>query len=144
MNASGVAMNESVPHRSANRRRGNRKLRLLRDSATIGLSHVAGWMENDRAIIFGLKLTDKPNPNYDLYRYVFETRHLRRLTRDARNEKFPDWIEGSLSVSPHGKLPTRVGRYKGNGDGRLAILTFEIVGDFPAKQGITYTGGVHR
>ena len=56
---------------------GKRKLRRLRrDSATttIGLSQAQSWMENDRAIIFGMKLTDRPNPKYDLYRYVFETR----------------------------------------------------------------------
>ena len=75
----------------------------------------AGWMENDRAIIFSMKVKDKPNPNYDLYRYVFETWHLRRLTRDASNEKQPDWIEGSLSVSPHGKLPTLWGDIKATG-----------------------------
>ena len=72
----------------------------------------ADWMENDRALIFSLKETDKPNASKDLYRYVFETRHLRRLTRDARDVKFPDWIEGSLSVSPHGKLPTQWGDIK--------------------------------
>ena len=72
----------------------------------------ADWMENDRAIIFSLKETDKPNANNDLYRYVFETRSLRRLTRDARDERQPDWIEGSLSVSPHGKLPTLWGDIK--------------------------------
>ena len=79
------------------------------------LTSIGGWMENDRAIIFGLKLTDTPNPNYNLYRYVFQTRSLRRLTRDARDEKQPDWIEGSLSVSPHGKLPTQWGDIKATG-----------------------------
>ena len=72
----------------------------------------ADWMDNDRAIIFSLRETDKLNASNDLYRYVFETRHLRRLTRDARDVKFPDWIEGSLSVSPHGKLPTQWGDIK--------------------------------
>ena len=72
----------------------------------------ADWMENDRALIFSLKETDKPNASKDLYRYVFETQRLRRLTRDARDVKFPDWIEGSLSVSPHGKLPTLWGDIK--------------------------------
>ena len=79
----------------------------------------AGWMENDRAIIFSMMLTDKPNANYDLYRYVFQTRSLRRLTRDARDEKQPDWIEGSLSVSPHGKLPTQWGDIKATGRAHL-------------------------
>ena len=83
------------------------------------LTSIGGWMENDRAIIFGLKLTDTPNPNYNLYRYVFQTRSLRRLTRDARNVKFPDWIEGSLSVSPHGKLPTLWGDIKATGRAHL-------------------------
>ena len=81
----------------------------------------AGWMENDRAILFSMMLTDKPNPNYDLYRYVFQTRSLRRLTRarDARDEKQPDWIEGSLSVSPQGKLPTLWGDIKATGRAHL-------------------------
>ena len=78
-----------------------------------------GWMENDRALIFSMMLTDKPNPNYDLYRYVFQTRSLRRLTRDARDEKQPDWIAGSLSVSPHGKLPTQWGDIKATGRAHL-------------------------
>jgi Tol biopolymer transport system component len=83
------------------------------------LTSIGGWMENDRAIIFGLKLTDTPNPNYNLYRYVFQTRSLRRLTRDARDEKQPDWIEGSLSVSPQGKLPTQWGDIKATGRAHL-------------------------
>ena len=70
------------------------------------------WMDNDHAILFGLKLKDAPNANYDLYRYVFASRRLRRLTRDARAEILPDWIEGSLSVSPHRKLPTQWGDIK--------------------------------
>ena len=67
----------------------------------------ASWMENDRAILFSLKLMDKLTPNYDLYRYTFDTRGLRRLTRDSSDEKWPDWTEGALSVSPHGKLTTQ-------------------------------------
>ncbi len=72
----------------------------------------ASWMENDRAILFSLKLMDKPDPNYNLYRYELQTRSLRRLTRDASDEGWPDWIEGALSVSPHGKLPTQWGKRK--------------------------------
>ena len=72
----------------------------------------AGWMENDRAILFSLKIWGKSKANYDLYRYEFRTRKLRRLTRDAQDEKFPDWIEGALSVSPQGKLPTQWGEKK--------------------------------
>ena len=70
---------------------------------------VAGacWLENDRAIVFSLKLMDKPAPNYDLYRYTFYTRGLRRLPSVPSDEEWPDWSEGSLSVSPHGKLATQ-------------------------------------
>ena len=64
-------------------------------------------MENDRAVLFSLMLKDKANPNYNLYRYTFETRGLKRLTRDSSDEKWPDWTEGALSVSPHGKLATQ-------------------------------------
>ena len=70
------------------------------------------WMENDRAILCGLKLLGKPTSNYDLYRYEFNTRSLRRLTRNALDEKHPDWIEGALPVSPQDKLPTRWGEKK--------------------------------
>ncbi len=72
----------------------------------------ASWMEKDRAILFSLMLTDKPTPNYNLYRYGLETRSLRRLTRETSDEKWPDWTEGSLSVSPHGKLTTLWGEIK--------------------------------
>ena len=72
----------------------------------------ASWMEQDRAILFSLKLLDKPSPNYNLYRYGLETHGLRRLTREASDEKWPDWHEGTLSVSPHGKLTTLWGEIK--------------------------------
>ncbi len=72
----------------------------------------ASWMENDRAILFSLKVMDKLTPNYDLYRYTFDTRGLRRLTRDSSDEKWPDWTEGALSVSPHGKLTTQWAKIK--------------------------------
>lgn len=65
------------------------------------------WMENDRAILVSIKIKDKPNANYDLYRYTFDTRGLRRLTRDPGDEEWPDWTEGTLSVSAHGKLSTQ-------------------------------------
>ena len=67
----------------------------------------ASWMENDHAILFSLMLMDKSTPNYNLYRYTFDTRGLRRLTRDPSDEKWPDWTEGALLVSPHGKLTTQ-------------------------------------
>jgi dipeptidyl aminopeptidase/acylaminoacyl peptidase len=72
----------------------------------------ACWMEKDRALLFGLILKDKPNANYDLYRYEPETRRLKRLTRDVHNEVYPDWIEGALSVSPHGKTKVMWGAVK--------------------------------
>ena len=72
----------------------------------------ACWMDNDRAILFSLMLNDKPNPNYNLYRYGIETRGLRRLTSTASDEEWPDWTEGALSVSPHGKLTTQWAKIK--------------------------------
>ena len=72
----------------------------------------ASWMEHDRAILFSIKRSDKPTPNYDIYRYGFQTRSLRRLTREAADERFPDWTEGALSVSPYGKLTTLWGKIK--------------------------------
>ena len=72
----------------------------------------ASWMDNDRAIVFSAKRLNNPTRTYDLYRYTFDTRGLRRLTRDASDEMWPDWIEGALSVSPQGKLPTRWGHIK--------------------------------
>jgi len=72
----------------------------------------ASWMAHDRAIVFSLMLKDKSTPNYDIYRYGFETRSLKRLTRESADESFPDWTEGALSVSPHQKLPTQWGDIK--------------------------------
>ena len=72
----------------------------------------ASWMENDRATLFALKRLDKPNASYDIYRYGFETRGLRRLTRDPGDEKWPDWTEGALSVLPHRMLSTQWGEIK--------------------------------
>ena len=72
----------------------------------------ASWMENDRAILFAMKRLDKPTPNYDIYRYAFDTRTLRRLTDAPADEKYPDWTKGTLSVSPHQKLSTQWGAIK--------------------------------
>ena len=74
----------------------------------------ARWIEDDRAILFSLMVWGKPKANYDLYRYEFRTRKLRRLTRESSNEEWPDWIEGALSVSPQDKLPTQWGEKKKN------------------------------
>ena len=76
------------------------------------MSTSACWMEQDRALLISLMLKDKPAPNYNLYRYGLETQSLRRLTRETSDEKWPDWTEGSLSVSPQGKLPTLWGQIK--------------------------------
>ena len=70
------------------------------------------WAENDRAMLISLKQNDKPTPNYDIYRYTFDTRGLRRLTSEASDEKWPDWTEGVLSVSPDGKVATQWGNVK--------------------------------
>ncbi len=72
----------------------------------------ACWMEKDRAMLFSIKRLDKPNPNYDIYRYTFDKRGLRRITREPGHERWPDWIEGALSVSPDGKSPTQWGEIK--------------------------------
>ena len=72
----------------------------------------ACWMENDRSILLALKLMNKPSPNYDLYRYTFETQGLRRLPIESSDENWPDWTAGALSVSPQGKLPTLWGELK--------------------------------
>jgi len=70
------------------------------------------WMDNDKALLFDLKMLDTPKPNYDLYRYDFNTRNLKRLTRGEENEGYPDWIEGTLSVSPQDKKKVTWGTLK--------------------------------
>lgn len=76
---------------------------------------VAEWMNNDRALLIALKQMDNPNAKmYNLYRYEFKTGNIKQLTRDIRDEKSPDWIEGPLSVSPQGKLATLWGEKKQN------------------------------
>lgn len=75
----------------------------------------ASWMQNDTAFVFSAKRLKDPTRTYDLYRYTFDTRGLRRLTRDASDEEWPDWTEGALSVSPDGKLTTLWGEMKTDG-----------------------------
>ncbi|MDE0084142.1 MAG: DPP IV N-terminal domain-containing protein [Candidatus Poribacteria bacterium] len=70
------------------------------------------WIDSDKALLFDLKMLDTPKPNYDLYRYDFNTRNLKRLTRGEENEGYPDWIEGTLSVSPQGKKKVTWGEEK--------------------------------
>lgn len=69
----------------------------------------ADWMENDHAIVFSLINSNDPTDNYDLYRYVFKTRSLKRITKDLRDAFAPDWIEGPLSVLQHDKKKSGVG-----------------------------------
>lgn len=76
------------------------------------MSTNACWMDNDRSMLVAIKAKDKLTPNYDLYRYTFETRRLRRLPSEPSDEKWPDWTEDALSVSPHGKLSTLWGEIK--------------------------------
>jgi len=86
---------------------GGRKKEVTDINERIGNKWIAAgacWMEADRAFLFSIMRKEKPNPNYDIYRYAFETRSLKRLTRELSDEKNPDWIQGALSVSPHGKL----------------------------------------
>ena len=75
----------------------------------------ASWMQNDTAFVFSAKRLKDPTRTYDLYRYTFDTRGLRRLTRDATDETWPDWTEGALSVSPDGKMTTLWGEIKTDG-----------------------------
>ncbi len=80
-----------------------------KDALTAGVC----WIEYDQALLFALKRLDNPNAKiYNLYRYEFKTRSIKQLTRDIRDEKFPDWIEGALPVSPQGNLPTQWGEKK--------------------------------
>jgi len=72
----------------------------------------ASWIAEDRSIVFSLKFLEKPNANYDLYRYDLQTHGLRRLTSTAQDETRPDWTAGALSVSPHGKVTTLWGELK--------------------------------
>jgi len=74
---------------------------------------VAEWMDNDRAMVFALRKMVPPNARiYNLYKYEFKTRRIKQLTRDTRDEKYPDWIADQLPVSPKDKLPTQLGEKK--------------------------------
>lgn len=76
------------------------------------LAGYACWMHNDKALLFEVKRLDKPKLNYDLYRYEFNTQSLKRLTRGEEDEEYADWVEGTLSVTPQGKLSTQWGEKK--------------------------------
>ena len=49
----------------------------------------ACWIDNDRSVLVSIKAKDKPTPNYDIYRYTFETRRLRRLPSEPSDENWP-------------------------------------------------------
>ena len=55
----------------------------LGDALLVG---IACWMDNDSAILFGLKLLDNPKPNYDIY-YSVSHKYLINIRRHARSTK---------------------------------------------------------
>ncbi len=79
------------------------------------LVSTTSWMRNDKSLLLAIKLLDEPKPNYDIYRYDLNTQTLKRLTRGEGNEKYPDWIEGTLSVTPQGKKKVTWGTVKQQG-----------------------------
>lgn len=70
------------------------------------------WMNNDRELLFGLRLIDISRTNYDLYKFDLISQRLTRLTRGPEVEGYPDWIEGALSVEPTEKKSERWGNLK--------------------------------
>ncbi len=73
------------------------------------------WMHNDKSLLLGIKLLDKPNPNYDIYRYDLNTQTLKRLTDGEVSENQADWIEGALPVAPKDKKKILWGTVKQQG-----------------------------
>ena len=74
------------------------------------------WMDNGRAILFDaevlINVRDDVYPYY-LYRYEIATQRLSKITRPPdRYYDNPDWIEGTLSVSPQGKKKVTWGMLK--------------------------------
>ncbi|RKU19234.1 hypothetical protein C6501_01530 [Candidatus Poribacteria bacterium] len=61
------------------------------------------WMRTDKSLLLDIQLLDKPNPNYDIYRYDLNTQKLIRLTDGEVDEHSADWIEGALPVVPKDK-----------------------------------------
>ncbi len=90
------------------------KVDLLSDDFLFG---TFSWTANDSALLFDVKFWDRPNANYDIYRYEFKTRNLRRLTWGEKTETRPDWIEGALSVSPKEKKTITWGALKQSAKG---------------------------
>ena len=66
----------------------------------------ACWAADGTQILFsamedGLK---DPKGNFEIYQYDLASRAITNLTNHPANDYSPDWISGSLSVSPKGKL----------------------------------------
>ncbi len=66
-------------------------------------------MGNDRTVLLSYKESDARN----IYRYDLNSRKMTQLTDfPLGHAYFPDWVEGSLSVSPQYKMVTSWGHLK--------------------------------
>ena len=88
------------------------------------------WMDDGKAVLFSADAdldpdqpNDHPDRTYDFYRYHIATDKVKRIT--TRMEKFMggDWVSGTLSVSPQGKMPVQWGGLKTF----LQVMTVDIV-----------------
>ena len=87
---------------------GNRVAHNFPDTAVF-LGGLA-WMGNDSTVLIGYK---EPDGARNIYRYDLNSRKMTKLTDfPLGHAYFPDWIEGTLSVSPLGKLTTQWGHLK--------------------------------
>ena len=63
------------------------------------------WLGDDHTVLLVInKDWADPTSNYEIYRYSLISRKLTNLTNHPRHDFHPDWISGSLAVSPGGKL----------------------------------------
>ncbi|MCG9129949.1 PD40 domain-containing protein [Candidatus Poribacteria bacterium] len=71
------------------------------------------WMGDDRKVLLCIKAdgTD-PESDYEIYQYDLISRKLTNLTNHPKGDYEPHWIEGSLSVTPMGKLTTQWAQLK--------------------------------
>ena len=68
------------------------------------------WMGDDNTVLIAYK---EPDGVYNIYRYDLDSRKMTKLTDLPLGHAYdPDWIEGSLEVSPLGKLTTQWGYLK--------------------------------
>ncbi len=68
------------------------------------------WMGNDNTVLIGYK---EPEKARNIYRYDLNSRKMTKLTDfPLGHAYFPDWVEGSLEVSPLNKLTTQWGYLK--------------------------------